>query len=85
MDQMQSKRVVFSGRVKPSRRGPDGVVTHKEWAWVYNDSTVEVASDVDSQRCGPVDSERAEALEAAVKHLSFKLVEYGDDLDTDRA
>lgn len=77
------KRIVFSGRVKPSVKNKDGSISHNLWAWVYNDASIQVAAGVGHERCDPTEEERKDALEAAVKAMSARLAEYGDDLDAD--
>lgn len=78
------KRIVFSRRVKPSVKNKDGSISHNLWAWVYNDASIQVAAGVGYERCEPDQQERIDALEAAVKAMSARLAEYGDDLDVDR-
>jgi hypothetical protein len=69
-----SKRIVFSGRVKPSTKNKDGSISHNLWAWVYNDASIQVAAGVGFERCEPNEAERVDALEAAVKAMSWKLL-----------
>lgn len=67
---MEARKLVFSGRVKPDVRGNDGFLVHSLWARVYDDASVLVSTGPGDAEFKPTDTERLEALTAAVKTMA---------------
>ena len=67
---MEAKKLVFSGRVKPAVRGSDGHLMYALWARVYDDASVTVSTGPVDEEFSAMDTERLEALIAAVKTMA---------------
>ena len=61
---------MFSGRVKPDSVDKRGMRTIHLWARVYDDASVEVASEPFEEHVPAMDYERLDALKAAVRTMA---------------